>query len=871
MIQKLNFAPEVFVTSRQMDFFSESELVTQTGHCIDEWPLVFVKELVDNAVDAIEETDASPVIEVVVNESGITVTDNGPGITDEVINGVLDFSVRASSREAYVTPSRGRQGNALMTLVAMPYVLCGDGGALIVDSCGKRREIRVKADPLLQKPQIRKSAQTSLRDDAEKAKMSESGTLVSFVWDEWPFDFDHDDTGDEFGRSVPEHLFELLQGYCLFNPHLEMRFDWFGDVHHFEPTNKDFKKWRTGSPSSPHWYTPDRLARLIGACIAKDTTTGNDRTIRDFVAQFDGLKRDSQRKLIVEKAGLQGEKLSTLASDSGLDSEAISKLLSAMQEVSKPVVPKRLGVIGKKHFSNCLESWGCDSESIKYQKFIGYDDDGLPVVLELAFGVQSGYFSDLQFGERRKIIAGANFATAIKNPFRDFGGHAGLETLLSDRLVRYDSPVIVAVHLACPLVRYTDRGKSAIACDSSVNDYLLSMVESATKTYTRQQRAEIRSTRAALNRRKTKVVVKKDVVWGVLDAAWEKASGGNKLPASQRQLYYAARALWKQKHPGLEIPFNTFISDAYLQEFIDFHDRDWNLTKDSRGKLVEPHTGRSVPLGTLDVNEYLRNCKHSPVVATSLDIDTDYPTCGFRNRFSGIVFIEKEGFHVLLERSGLLRKYDLAIASTKGHSCVAIRHIVDEFCGGHGLPLITVSDFDPYGFLIAEKVVSDLPKYRFRHRNSKDEPAAADRVINFGLRLEDVEELALEPESFAYKSVSVPTATDAEMEYFKSGQRVELNAMTSPQFVDWFDSKCKQHGIKKVVPDGKVLDQAYRRAYAQTRLQELIDSNAKKFADEARKLDIDTDGISRLVAKQLEGDGDLSWDRALVNIVGGDE
>lgn len=34
-----------FRTSRAMDFFSEKELTTQTGHGIEEWPLVVVKEL----------------------------------------------------------------------------------------------------------------------------------------------------------------------------------------------------------------------------------------------------------------------------------------------------------------------------------------------------------------------------------------------------------------------------------------------------------------------------------------------------------------------------------------------------------------------------------------------------------------------------------------------------------------------------------------------------------------------------------------------------------------------------------------------------------------------------------------------------------
>src|ERR1700722_5151694 len=64
-----------FKTSREMDFFSEKELVTQTGHAIEEWPLVIVKELVDNALDACEEADVSPVIEVRADACGIAIKD----------------------------------------------------------------------------------------------------------------------------------------------------------------------------------------------------------------------------------------------------------------------------------------------------------------------------------------------------------------------------------------------------------------------------------------------------------------------------------------------------------------------------------------------------------------------------------------------------------------------------------------------------------------------------------------------------------------------------------------------------------------------------------------------------------------------------
>src|SRR5262249_37160224 len=120
-----------FKTSREMDFFSERELVGQTGHERGQWPLVIVKELIDNALDACEEADIAPTLSVTADASGITVTDNGPGLPEATLRAALDFTIRASNREAYVSPCRGAQGNALKTILPMPRVLDPDRGKLI--------------------------------------------------------------------------------------------------------------------------------------------------------------------------------------------------------------------------------------------------------------------------------------------------------------------------------------------------------------------------------------------------------------------------------------------------------------------------------------------------------------------------------------------------------------------------------------------------------------------------------------------------------------------------------------------------------------------------------------------------------------------
>ena len=51
-----------FRTSRLLDFCSRKELIAQTGHGEDQWPLVALKELVDTALDACEDAGIAPVV-----------------------------------------------------------------------------------------------------------------------------------------------------------------------------------------------------------------------------------------------------------------------------------------------------------------------------------------------------------------------------------------------------------------------------------------------------------------------------------------------------------------------------------------------------------------------------------------------------------------------------------------------------------------------------------------------------------------------------------------------------------------------------------------------------------------------------------------
>lgn len=433
-----------FKTSRLLDFFSQKELTAQIGHAASEWPLVLVKELLDNAIDACEEADIAPRLRIVVDAAGVTVSDNGPGIPAEVVDGVTDFSVRVSSRDAYVSPSRGAQGNALKTLVAMPFVLgaSGSGAAVRVESHGVRHTIGITVDQIRQQPVI------SHNKDKVKATR---GTSVFVPWPDLP--------AAHSPRSIlvdgKLRFLQIADEFAWLNPHLTLAVDWLGEHHSSRSSNTKWPKWGPSDPTSPHWYGNEEFVRLVGAYVAHDADSGRQRCVRELVSEFHGLSGTAKGKRIAEAAGLLRAHLSNLASDGQIDRQAIGTLLEAMKANSRPVKPVALGLIGSEHLAAKCEQAGAEMKSFRYRKVLGVTD-GLPWIIETAFA----WCPD---ADDRRIITGVNWSPGIINPFRQLGKYGkSLDSILEEQRAGSDEPTVLVLHVACPRVRYADRGKSSV-------------------------------------------------------------------------------------------------------------------------------------------------------------------------------------------------------------------------------------------------------------------------------------------------------------------------------------------------------------------------------------------------------------------------
>ena len=349
-----------------------------------------------------------------------------------------------------------------------------------------------------------------------------------------------------------------------------------------------------------------------------------------------------------------------------------------------------------------------------------------------------------------------------------------------------------------------------------------------------------------------------------MEEAYNKASGDGKLYAKARQIMYAARPqiIEMTGKPLKDVYFTQTLLKDYLEEY----NPDWKVVWDARGHITEPHTGKMIGLGGIEVRQYKNSWRKSFNVFESQSSYQSIDTVGPTNRFNSVLFIEKEGFREILEYAGIARKYDVAIMSTKGLPVGAACELANEF---HklGVTIYVMHNFDLAGF----KIVKTLREGVRLHSGVP--------VTDFGFRVDDID--GLESESTEYNQEADPKdylekcgATEEEQDFLVDeqdiyskkkwfGKRVELNAMTSPQLVEWIETKFEEHSVSKFIPDKKVLKDAYKRAIYLKKVDEKREEIEKELKDSEYET---PDDLEDLLDEYLKKHEKQSWDYAIWEI-----
>jgi hypothetical protein len=408
---------------------------------------------------------------------------------------------------------------------------------------------------------------------------------------------------------------------------------------------------------------------------------------------------------------------------------------------------------------------------------------------------------------------------------------------------------IIALSLIAPYIRLASDGKTPV-----LDDFAAPIGEAVRKAAGAAYRAMARPPRQ---------ITTKDVAWSVMEAAYLAASDGGKLPATARQIMYAARPTILELTGCAKLK-DTYFTQTLLPDYLNSHpeaDRNWDVVFDARGHFTEPHTERTVPLGTIDVRKYLGD---RPSLGSAVRLLTGqlYPTTGPYNRYRNVLFVEKEGFDPLLKAAGIAERFDVAIMSTKGMSTTAARLLLDRLAPEIDRVFV-LHDLDVAGFSIFGTLASSGRRYTYQNEVP---------LIDIGLRLTDAVAMDLQAErvtvsGWAARAITLRRhgATEQEIAFLRH-QRVELNAMTSRQFIEFIEAKFAEHGVEKVLPEAAVIEAHARRLIEQRLAHDALAEIREQLANEAADYVL-PDDLGPVVRAHLDAYPSLAWDEALAEAI----
>jgi Topoisomerase 6 subunit A/Spo11, Toprim domain/Histidine kinase-, DNA gyrase B-, and HSP90-like ATPase len=263
----------------------------------------------------------------------------------------------------------------------------------------------------------------------------------------------------------------------------------------------------------------------------------------------------------------------------------------------------------------------------------------------------------------------------------------------------------------------------------------------------------------------------KAVVLDNLSDAIAKVSNDGQYRFNQRQILYALRpTVMAQLHKELTTENFTQIITDYENE----HGEIAGMYREPRGSIYHPHERRTITLGTLMVESYERP----------------------EWKFNKLVYIEKEGFLEALKDEGWPERHDCAVLSSKGFSTRAARDLIDKLAeDDEPITVFCVHDADAHGTII----------YQTLQEATKARGARKVTIINLGLEPWEAVDMDLEIEPIEEKDRQRPVADYVPEQWreWLQTHRVELNAMTTPQFIAWLDGKMAEYD--KLIPPAEVL------------------------------------------------------------------
>jgi hypothetical protein len=517
-------------------------------------------------------------------------------------------------------------------------------------------------------------------------------------------------------------------------------------------------------------------------------SAAGDRSVRDLMTVFDGLSGAKAGRVVKEFKGRPAD---------SLNRDETERLLADARAMTKAIPSSRLGRVGK-----LFHEWpGYGKETGSFALTSGQEDLGaeIPFVVEAWARLDSDDDIDILVN-RTPIVAEITIQRIKKR------GHVGIFDCGLRHAVKIgQGPLGLKVNITTPYMPILSDGK-APNLEHFVNEVVEALQAAA--------RRAVRSSSCGGARR-----TQKDIITDNLASAIDKVSGSGTHRFSQRQLYYATRPNVIASL-GKEPDFNYFATVITDYEF-EYGEIE-GLYRDNRGALYHPHIGEEIPLGTLSVEQYQR------------------PEWIFRR----VLYSEKEGLFAILKAARWPERHDCALLTSKGFASRAARDLLD-FLGETDEPVefYCIHDADASGTMI----------YQSLQEATRARPGRRVEIVNLGLEPWEALEHGFEIEPVTESKTRRPVAdyVPEEWDDWFQSNRVELNAMTSPQLIEWLDDKMAEHSSGKLIPPATVIADRYENDVRVAVRQEIQDRILAE-ADLDGQVDERMDALAEEIAAEVE-------------------
>ncbi|MDJ0903206.1 MAG: hypothetical protein QNJ55_30850, partial [Xenococcus sp. MO_188.B8] len=458
--------PEAFSFNREFDFVRLEGLRKATGQPAHDWDLYIIKELIDNALDADEnlwreKPNQFPRIRIRIEYNEIpdlksqelfVEVSNRSIFPVEKINDIFATQWYTSRKAFFKGLTRGALGNALKTLLGIPYAL-RERLASDWNPGLNPMSIVCQGKKYLPRYLVDSTHQTIEFECKQEPTRRKEGTSIAVGVDHF---------SQELPRTL-DQLQELAKQYHICNPHFQ--FEWSVDLldQEWEQKYQANQRWKNKFQGiAPiHWYSLTAFQDVLGALHRQSEI--NELLVED-IYQYFALSEQQIEKIPQELRQKQFRNLD-------LEAYTITDLYRNLCQNSLLFNSKELGCIGKTHIQLILKRYlSLSLESKVFYEIItdNQDDPSIPFVIEAAI---APLIQDNQREVQRLIWTAINFTPTYTDPFSRRWLNApvqpkqsvlGVRGILDAYELRENTPLVLFIHLICPNIEHNDFSKTEI-------------------------------------------------------------------------------------------------------------------------------------------------------------------------------------------------------------------------------------------------------------------------------------------------------------------------------------------------------------------------------------------------------------------------